>query len=150
MHAFYSSCDVVVNTLPSSKATVGFVDEAAFRSMKDTAVFVNIGRGDTVDQDALVTALQAGSPTAIYRRAPADETTSGAFQIGAASVDVTTPEPLPSDSPLYTLENVILTPHMSGMTEIYHKLGFDLLSQNIKRVVDDGKGALNAWHGKGE
>jgi len=45
MHEFYSSSDVVVNTLPSSAGTVGFVDEAAFRAMKDTAVFVNIGRG---------------------------------------------------------------------------------------------------------
>ena len=69
---------------------------------------------DTVDQDALITALQAGSPSAIYRRAPEDEATTGNFQIGAASVDVTTPEPLPSDSPLYRLDNVILTPHMSG------------------------------------
>lgn len=45
MHKFYSSSDVVVNTLPSSSGTIGFVDESAFRAMKDTAIFVNIGRG---------------------------------------------------------------------------------------------------------
>lgn len=45
MHKFYSSSDVVVNTLPSSSGTIGFVDELAFRAMKDTAIFVNIGRG---------------------------------------------------------------------------------------------------------
>lgn len=60
LHTFYSTSDVVVNTLPSSKHTQRFVDEAAFRSMKPDAIYVNIGRGDTTDQGKLIEALEAG------------------------------------------------------------------------------------------
>ena len=63
--------------------------------MRDTAYFFNAGRGGTVDQDALISALQSGA-------------------IAGAGLDVTDPEPLPPSSPLWNLPNVILTPHYSG------------------------------------
>ena len=64
-------------------------------SMKADAVIVNIARGSVIDQQALVTALEAG-------------------QIGGALLDVTTPEPLPEDHPLWTLDNAQITMHLSG------------------------------------
>ena len=71
--------------------------------MKNDGIYVNIGRGGTTDQDPLVTALQNGLKT------PSGDETPTDLRIGGASLDVTTPEPLPKESPLYTLENVMLT-----------------------------------------
>lgn len=105
IHAFYSSADVVVNTLPSTAATELYVGAQAFKSMKNDAIYVNIGRGSTTDQPALIEALQAGLSE--------EEGKEGDLRITAASLDVTTPEPLEKESPLYTLPNVVLTPHMS-------------------------------------
>jgi phosphoglycerate dehydrogenase-like enzyme len=145
MHDFYSSSDVVVNTLPSSPGTDLFVGEKAFRAMPNTALYVNIGRGSTTDQEPLITALQNGL------NPPAEEEQDGDLRIGGASLDVTTPEPLPKESPLYTLENVVLTPHMSGMSRDYFVRAVgDLFSQNLHRVLEKGHGALNAVRGKGE
>lgn len=62
---------------------------------------------------------------------------------------VTTPEPLPSPHPLYTLPNVVLTPHMSGLSRLYGTRCGDLLEKNVQRLRQ-GKGALNAFRGRGE
>lgn len=62
---------------------------------------------------------------------------------------VTTPEPLPSPHPLYTLPNVVLTPHMSGLSRQYGRRCADLLQKNVHRMRQ-GKGALNAFRGRGE
>jgi phosphoglycerate dehydrogenase-like enzyme len=86
--------DVVVSVLPLGPATRGFVDAAFLARMRDGALFANIGRGATVDTEALVAALATG-------------------RIGA-SLDVVEPEPLPADHPLWRLPNVLLTPHMAG------------------------------------
>lgn len=145
---FYATCDVVVNTLPSSSATRGFVDAQAFRDMRDDAMFVNIGRGDTVDQGALIEALQAG--LAAQEHGGEATTEKGRLMIASASLDVTTPEPLPTDSPLWSLPNVLLTPHMSGGSELYWLRASDLFAMNVWRVVVQGRGALNAVRGRGE
>lgn len=147
MLAFYATCDVVVNTLPSSASTRGFVDRQAFETMRDDAVFVNIGRGDTVDQEAMIEALQVGLKGP---HATADDERPGRLCIGSASLDVTTPEPLPASSPLWSLPNVLLTPHMSGGSELYWFRACDLFAINVWRVVVQGKGALNAVRGKRE
>ena len=148
--AFYANADVVVNSLPATDETRGFVDEGAFRRMKDDAVFVNIGRGDTVDQETMIRALEAG----LHAPGDADTVTEkpdkGNLRIGAASLDVTTPEPLPANSKLWRLPNVLLTPHMSGGSELYWYRVADLASINAVRVVREGKGGLNAVRGKGE
>lgn len=144
---FYATADVVVNSLPATDETRGFVGEDAFRRMKDDAVFVNIGRGDTVDQETMIRALEAGL------QEPAtgvEKSGKGNLRIGAASLDVTTPEPLPADNKLWRLSNVLLTPHMSGGSELYWYRVTDLASINAVRVVKEGKGGLNAVRGKGE
>jgi phosphoglycerate dehydrogenase-like enzyme len=87
--------DFVILTVPHTPATEGFFHRARFQSMKPTAFFINIGRGMTTKLDDLVTALEAG-------------------EIAGAALDVYEREPLPSDHRLWTLPNVLLTPHMAG------------------------------------
>lgn len=84
---------------------------------------VNIGRGDAIDTDALVGALDTG-------------------KLGGAALDVTEPEPLPVGHTLFTRKNVILTPHMSGRTERYHDLAVDIFTENLERLAK-GKQLLN-------
>lgn len=89
------AADHVFNLLPGSPATRGFFDAARMAGMKAAGVFYNIGRGMTVDQDALAAALVAG-------------------RLAAAYLDVTDPEPLPAFHPLWTTPNCHITPHTAG------------------------------------
>ncbi len=90
-----ATADHVVNILPDNPATVGFVNAARLAAMKPGAVFYNIGRGTTVDQSDLYTALSSG-------------------HLAAAYLDVTDPEPLPTDHPLWSRPNCFITPHSAG------------------------------------
>ncbi len=87
--------DHVVNSLPENSSTIGFMNAARFGKMKNGARFYNVGRGTTVNQEALLNALQKG-------------------HLGAAYLDVTTPEPLPSSHPLWSAPNCYITPHSAG------------------------------------
>jgi phosphoglycerate dehydrogenase-like enzyme len=90
-----ATADHIVNILPDSSETRRFFDMARFAAAKPGAVFYNIGRGSTVDQDALLAALRSG-------------------HIKAAWLDVTEPEPLPQDHPLLSEPNCFITPHVAG------------------------------------
>ena len=90
-----AEADHVVNILPDSAETRHFFDAARFSAIKPGAIFYNIGRGTTVNQDALLDALRSG-------------------RIGAAWLDVTEPEPLPDDHPLWAEPNCFITPHVAG------------------------------------
>jgi phosphoglycerate dehydrogenase-like enzyme len=90
-----SSADAVVVALPLTPATRGLIDAAALSLMQPDAWLVNVARGGIVQTDALVDALTSG-------------------QIGGAALDVTDPEPLPAGHPLWTLPNVIITPHVAN------------------------------------
>ena len=90
-----AAADHVVNILPESEETCGFFDEARFAGMKPGAAFYNIGRGATVNQDALLATLRSG-------------------RLGAAWLDVTEPEPLPEGHPLWAEPNCFITPHVAG------------------------------------
>jgi phosphoglycerate dehydrogenase-like enzyme len=87
--------DYVIDILPGGRDTNRFFDAARFAAMKPGAVFINIGRGTTVDQEALARALGDG-------------------HLGAAFLDVTDPEPLPSDHPLWTTPRCTISPHSAG------------------------------------
>lgn len=87
--------DHVVNILPASASTTNYFDATRLAKLKPGAAFYNIGRGDTVDQAALEAALKSGA-------------------IRHAYLDVTTPEPLPKDHPLWTTRNCFITPHTAG------------------------------------
>ncbi len=95
--AALASADHVVNVLPDSPATLLFMNAARLAGMKPGARFYNIGRGTTVDQPALIAALQSG-------------------QISGACLDVMDPEPLPPEHPLWTAPNCFLTCHIGGGT----------------------------------
>ncbi len=111
-----SACDYVVVALPLTPETRGIVSESVIRAMKPTAYFVNISRGEVVDEEALIRALREG-------------------RIAGAGLDVFWQEPLPPDSPLYDLPNVILTPHVSGATAAYNDRATDLFAENLRRYL---------------
>ena len=90
-----SRADIVAMSLPGYSQTRHIINKETLALMKPTAVLINVGRGISVDTDALCQALNEG-------------------RLGGACLDVTDPEPLPSDHPLWDMENVILTPHVSG------------------------------------
>jgi len=95
LHEALSTADLVVNSLPQTPGTLKLIDAAAIDAMKPSAYFFNIGRGTTVDENALVAALR-------------DK------RIAGAGLDVTEIEPLDESSPLWDLPNVIITPHEGG------------------------------------
>ena len=87
--------DVVFTVLPQFRETIRFFDRERFEKMKPDAIFINCGRGSAVDEQALYEALSGG-------------------RLAAAAIDVTETEPLPPDSPLWSLENLVITPHVAG------------------------------------
>jgi phosphoglycerate dehydrogenase-like enzyme len=95
--AALAAADHVVNILPDSPATTGWMSAARFAQMKPGARFYNIGRGTTVDQTALMAALESG-------------------RLGAAYLDVMDPEPLPPSHPLWDAKNCFITCHIGGGT----------------------------------
>jgi phosphoglycerate dehydrogenase-like enzyme len=95
LEPFVSACDIVVSVLPTTTETRHVFSAPVFAAMKHHAVFINVGRGASVDEDALADAVTRGV-------------------IGGAVLDVFGEEPLPQSSPLWGLEQVIITPHVSG------------------------------------
>ncbi len=113
-----SVCDYVVLTLPLTDDTRHVVDEAILNAMKPSAVLINVSRGAIIDEAALISALAAE-------------------QIAGAGLDVFEQEPLPSTSPLWEMDNVIITPHISGNTARYHELTAALFAENLQRYLDN-------------
>lgn len=111
--------DHVVNLLPANPSSVGFMSAARFANMKPGAVFYNIGRGATVDQEALAGALHSG-------------------HLSAAWLDVTEPEPLPQNHPLLSAPNCFITPHLAGGHRNESEMLVRHFLENLRRfVVDD-------------
>ncbi len=106
--------DYVVLSVPLTPATEHLIGEAELHAMKHTAYLVNIARGRVIDEAALIRALQE-------------------HWIAGAGLDVASKEPLPEDSPLYSLPNVILTPHISGVTTHYEERLTALFADNLRR-----------------
>lgn len=109
-------CDFVVVVTPLTETTRNMFGEEAFASMKPTAYLVNVGRGGVVDEDALRAALQNGT-------------------IAGAALDVFEAEPLPEDSPLWRLPNLIITPHLAGISVHYDAKAAALFVENLSRYV---------------
>ena len=121
--AAVAGCDFVVSTLPGTPATRHLIDATVLAAMKPTAVLVNIGRGAVIDEAALIDVLAAG-------------------RIAGAALDVFEEEPLPADSPLWSLPNAIVTPHISGNSDRYDAMVTDVFVENLARYLD-GRPLLN-------
>lgn len=115
--AFLPLADVVIVALPHTQETEQLIDAPFLSSMKDGSLLVNVGRGPIVDTEALLTELQTGRLH--------------------AALDVTDPEPLPADHPLWSAQNCIITPHMAGDTEQFISLVSELA---INQVIDFAHG----------
>ena len=106
--------DVLINILPATEATAGIVGEEVLAALPDHALLVNVGRGATVDQEALRAALEAGT-------------------LGGAALDVTEPEPLPAEDPLWDAPRLLITPHAAGGRPV----GADeRIARNLRALVD--------------
>jgi phosphoglycerate dehydrogenase-like enzyme len=108
--------DVVVVSVPDTPDTRGMFDKDAFAKMKKSAFLITVGRGNTVDTDALVDALQKG-------------------EIAGAGLDVVDPEPLPDEHPLWRMRNVIITPHIAGNAPERAGRNQALVLDNLKRFA---------------
>jgi phosphoglycerate dehydrogenase-like enzyme len=103
-----------VITAPLTPETRGMIGEKELRSMKKTAHIINIARGSIIREDVLIKALQEG-------------------WIAGAGLDVFEKEPLPPDSPLWDMENVIITGHFAGSTPFYFHRVLEIFLENLKR-----------------
>ena len=115
--------DVVVNATPLTPATTGLFDQTFFRTMKQGAYFINVGRGKSVVTNDLIDALNSG-------------------RLGGAALDVQDPEPLPPDHPLWTARNVIITPHISAGSDEQMRRFWLLVRENLRRYTN-GERMLN-------
>lgn len=113
-----SHCDYLVVTTPLTEATYHLINERVLSAMKPNAVLINVARGGVVDERALVTALSSE-------------------QIRGAALDVFEEEPLPTTSPLWQMDNVIISPHVSGNSSTYHEKAAALFIENLRRYVEN-------------
>lgn len=120
---FLSKSDILIASLPSTPQTRYMLNQELFSLLPEGAVFLNVGRGDLVKSEDLLAALASGP-------------------LSGVALDVTDPEPLPDNHPLYSHPKVIITPHTSANVEGYFDVGADLLIENVRRVRKGGK-AIN-------
>ncbi|HEX2034998.1 MAG TPA: D-2-hydroxyacid dehydrogenase [Chloroflexota bacterium] len=111
-----AEADFVTVCAPETPETRGLFDASKFAKMKPTAIFINVGRGRVVKLDAVTEALQQG-------------------RIAGAALDVFEQEPLPSDHPLWGMDNVIITPHTAGFSAHQEDRRLEVLGENLRRFV---------------
>jgi phosphoglycerate dehydrogenase-like enzyme len=116
LNELLAESDYLVLQLPLTRETQEMFGEQQFRSMKKTAYLINTGRGEVVKEDALIKALEEGV-------------------IAGAALDTFAVEPLPKDSPLWGMKNVIITPHVAGFTPQYLDRLTDLFCENLNRFI---------------
>lgn len=114
------SADMMVNILPSTGETTNFLQTATFKAMKDEAVFLNIGRGTVMTDEVLIEVLEQK-------------------YIAHVLSDVFNEEPLPADSPLYSFDNLTITPHCSAKTRMYNFRAFDIFTYNLMRMNNESE-----------
>lgn len=119
LHCALARTDYLVLSTPLSETTRNLIGEAELNTLPPDAYVINVCRGGVLDTDALVSALQKND-------------------ISGAALDVTDPEPLPPDSPLWRMGNVLITPHVGGHTpKHWERLG-DIVSHNVKQLEASG------------
>ena len=110
--------DFVVLTLPLTDSTFNIIDAQAFSVMKPSAYLINVGRGELVDESAMILALEEN-------------------RIAGAVLDVFEDEPLPEDNPLWDMSNVIISPHISGLSRHFEEDTISLFVENLNRYLMD-------------
>ncbi len=108
--------DYLILVAPSTPETLKIVGTKVLSSMKPTAFLINIARGELVDEEALIQALETG-------------------EIAGAALDALSMEPLPKDHPLWRTRNVIITPHVGGMSDIYREQVMPIIEENLRRFL---------------
>jgi phosphoglycerate dehydrogenase-like enzyme len=111
------SFDIVISVLPLTAQTHGFFKRDLFSRLKLGSIFVNVGRGKTVDESALIEALRNGP-------------------LAFAALDVFSQEPLPENSPLFELSNLFMTPHVSGNFPDYSRIANEIFLTNLRRYLN--------------
>ena len=120
LHELLSCSDVVSVCCPLTSETRDLLDASAFAAMKDDAILMNVTRGEVMHEASLVSALQHG-------------------QIRGAALDVAPREPLPADSPLWSMPNVVMTPHTAGASQFRVRRNIDRFIRNLKAYTTGGK-----------
>lgn len=118
LHEALARTDYLVLCCPLTGETRGLIGDEELTTLPKDAVLVNVARGAVVDTDALVSSLRRG-------------------RIGGAALDVTDPEPLPDDHPLWHFDDVLVTPHSAGATPEYYERLADIVADNVRRLADD-------------
>lgn len=118
LRSMLKDCDFVVVTTPLTGETKGMIGEEQLSALKETAYLVDISRGGVVMHDALVDVLKKKS-------------------LAGAALDVFPEEPLPEESPLWAMPNVILSPHVAGVSPHYDRQAVDLFCENLSRFLKD-------------
>lgn len=118
MHKVFSSSDFVVNVLPFTAETHKIIDYNYFSKMRNESYYINIGRGKTTNEEDLIRILKEK-------------------KIKGAALDVFYNEPLPQESPLWDMENVIITPHISGVSKVYMDKALNILLPNLLAYRDN-------------
>jgi D-2-hydroxyacid dehydrogenase (NADP+) len=116
LHYVLSQVDYFISVAPSTPDNQKMLNAEAFSRMKPSAFFINMGRGKIVDEDALIQALKGG-------------------KIAGAALDTFREEPLPPDHPFWGMENVIITPHVGGMSETYAQQAVEIFRENLRRFL---------------
>jgi phosphoglycerate dehydrogenase-like enzyme len=116
-------CDFIIITLPLTPATKNIISKDILSGLKPSSYLINVSRGGVIDEPALITALQE-------------------HHLAGAALDVFNTEPLPADSPLWKMPNVILTPHVAGASRFYKDRAIALFIENIRRYLS-GKPLIN-------
>jgi phosphoglycerate dehydrogenase-like enzyme len=123
LHEAAGAADFLINVLPANAENALLFDRVVFAAMKPTGYYISAGRGQTVDEAALIAALREG-------------------RIAGAGLDVFQNEPLPADSPFWQLPNVFITPHLGGYTSEYEDLIMPLIIDNMRLFLAGRHGEM--------
>lgn len=118
IRSMFKLCDFVVVTVPLTDQTKGMIGQPQLEALKPSAFLVDVSRGGVLDHEALTIALQTGT-------------------LAGAALDVFPEEPLPEDSPLWQMGNVIITPHVAGFSPAYNRRANKIFIENLQRYLDD-------------
>ncbi len=116
LNELYALSDYVVVALPLTEQTYHLIDKQAFTKMKSSAVIINVARGEIINQDDMIQALKAGT-------------------IRALGLDVMSPEPLPSDHPLWHMDHVFITPHNASASPYVRQRLIDHVTDTLQRII---------------